>query len=268
MTVYLRDGQWLFVNGQLATGEGCCCGDGCPAGQVLKVIDECAFIKPGETCPEGFAIWETYSFGGETYVQCRGDLCLNSVSVAAYRECFDENGDPDPTCAAAQCVFFDQCDECAAIAEANDGDRTGLENTEGTRTLECCGVGACRYSVEPCSRLPCPDTVLQAGYWTQVHPPGSPSNTQPSPLWDCAFVNDGQYLSDGCYVFREQDAIEVPGFPQAPCMGQPWGFATAWACATDGSSAVAQCESYVSNAYCDSVSGFFFPGEACENEFP
>ena len=138
--ITVQDGKVVMRDGQVGTEQGCCCeeDDGCPAGQVLKVLDECAFIKPGETCPEGFFIWETYNFGGETYVQCRGNLCLDSVSVAAYRECYDENGDPDPTCAAAQCVFFDQCDECAAIADANDGDRTGLENTEGTRTLACC----------------------------------------------------------------------------------------------------------------------------------
>lgn len=136
--ITFSDGKVVMQDGQVGSGEACCCGENqCPPGSVLRVTDECAFIMPGESCPEGFVVFEAYTFGGQPYVQCRGDLCLTSVTVEEWQACFDENGFPIYGCAKANCVHFDLCQECQDIANANGGDTTGLQGT-GQRVLDCC----------------------------------------------------------------------------------------------------------------------------------
>lgn len=66
MTVYLRDGQWLFVNGQLATGEGCCCGGaccrtacGCGSSVTVTGLGAWGFDDPLELQGFGYADYDT-----------------------------------------------------------------------------------------------------------------------------------------------------------------------------------------------------------------
>jgi hypothetical protein len=74
VTVYLRDGQWLFVDGQLATGEGCCCN---PDGACC-IDGECSTAKEADCIASG-GIWQ----GGGTTCDdgdCASTCCIGSLN--------------------------------------------------------------------------------------------------------------------------------------------------------------------------------------------
>lgn len=135
----------------------------------------------------------------------------------------------------------------------------------GTGEGCCCdsGTGACCYSEATCPRAQCTeeDLVPQNGYWIQMFPPGSSGNTRPPPLWECQFIDDPTtFLSDGCYVYQEDQLLPGPG---GLCFGAPVGFATIWACETNGGGLMTRCADGVTASSCESNNGVFFAGETC-----
>lgn len=72
MPAYLRDGQWLFVNGQLATGENCCCGKCCCINGQSDATKETQ-----EECESAGGAWINSSDCPSVKCRCYCDVYLN-----------------------------------------------------------------------------------------------------------------------------------------------------------------------------------------------
>lgn len=119
MTVYLRDGQWLFVNGQLATGEGCCCN---PDGACC-IDGECSVAKEAD-CLAADGIWQG---GGTT---CDDGDCADTCCVGSLN---------DDGCAITRCepgYFFcnTPCYDSEAPQQPTSGYRFCLPGTGPPQT--------------------------------------------------------------------------------------------------------------------------------------
>lgn len=148
--ITFQNGSVVMSGDFVGTEQGCCCGDGgpCPPGFEPRVQKSVGLYldDPAAECPAGF---DRIDYGGGL-VECRGHICLESVTVEQWLACQDA----DPTCPGYNCIYTASCAEYQDFINANGGGialGNGIIAWETGSTLPCCevGVDCCDSSVFP-----------------------------------------------------------------------------------------------------------------------